>query len=155
MTKDDRNNAIGLYQPIISMLLTELFWPDDRKTINHPEGKIPDQAQACQRNDQNQVFPKAFSKGWETAGEWRAIGDILKLSNTRECFKMVRDSGSEEDGQPLKPVKKMVEGEQSLKMVEEEGLLGKKKEDEGGVKLKAEMTLMNGCTVSKKTSSPS
>ena len=43
----------------------------------------------------------------------------------------------------------MVEGEQSLKMVEEEGLLGKKKEDEGGVKLKAEMTLMNGCTVRK------
>ena len=56
-------NATGLYQPIISMLLTELFWPDDRKTINYPEGKIPDQAQACQRNDQNQVFPKAFSKG--------------------------------------------------------------------------------------------
>ena len=77
----------------------------------------------------------------------------MKLSNTREWFKMVRDSGSEEDGQPLKPVKKMVEGEQSLKMGEEEGLLGKKKE--GGVKLKAEMTLMNGCTVSKKTSSPS
>ena len=79
----------------------------------------------------------------------------MKLSNTREWFKMVRDSGSEEDGQPLKPVKKMVEGEQSLKMMEEEGLLGKKKEDERGVKLKAEMTLMNGCTVSKKTSSPS
>ena len=74
----------------------------------------------------------------------------MKPANTREWFKMERDTGSEEEGRPLKPVKKMVEGEQSLKMVEEEGLLGKKKEDEGGVKLKAEMTLMNGCTVRKK-----
>ena len=74
----------------------------------------------------------------------------MKPANTREWFKMERDTGSEEEGQPLKPVKKMVEGQQSLKMVEEEGLLGKKKEDEGGVKLKAEMTLMNGCTVRKK-----
>ena len=73
----------------------------------------------------------------------------MKPANTREWFKMERDTGSEEEGQPLKPVKKMVEGQQSLKMVEEEGLLGKKKEDGGGVKLKAEMTLMNGCTVRK------
>ena len=43
----------------------------------------------------------------------------MKPANTREWFKMERDTGSEEEGQPLKPVKKMVEGEQSLKMVEE------------------------------------
>ena len=53
--------------------------------------------------------------------------------------------GSEEEGQPLKQVSKMgkKEGE------EEEGFISKNKkgDGEGGVKLKAEMTLMNGCTV--------
>ena len=48
--------------------------------------------------------------------------------------------GSEEEGQPLKQVDKM-----GKVMEEEEGAISKKKE--GGVKLKAEMTLMNGCTV--------
>ena len=48
--------------------------------------------------------------------------------------------GSEEEGQPLKPVDKM-----GKVMEEEEEAISKKKE--GGVKLKAEMTLMNGCTV--------
>ena len=50
--------------------------------------------------------------------------------------------GSEEEGQPLKPVDKMGK---VMEEEEEEGAISKKKE--GGVKLKAEMTLMNGCTV--------
>ena len=55
---------------------------------------------------------------------------------------MGRDIGSEEEGQPLKQVSKMgKEGE------EEEFISKKKGDGEGGVKLKAEMTLMNGCTV--------
>ena len=55
---------------------------------------------------------------------------------------MGRDICSEEEGQPLKQVSKM------SKEGEEEEFISKKKGDgEGGVKLKAEMTLMNGCTV--------
>ena len=50
--------------------------------------------------------------------------------------------GSEEEGQPLKPVDKMGK---VMEEEEEEEAISKKKE--GGVKLKAEMTLMNGCTV--------
>ena len=52
--------------------------------------------------------------------------------------------GSEEEGQPLKPVSKMVKGKEEG---EEEFISKKKGDGEGGVKLKAEMTLMNGCTV--------
>ena len=57
--------------------------------------------------------------------------------------------GSEEEGQPLKPVNKMAEVEVFSKEGEEEGFISKKNGGggEGGVKLKAEMTLMNGCTV--------
>ena len=55
---------------------------------------------------------------------------------------MGREMGSEEEGQPLKPVDKMGK---VMEEEEEEGAINKKKE--GGVKLKAEMTLMNGCTV--------
>ena len=57
-------------------------------------------------------------------------------------MKMGREMGSEEEGQPLKPVDKMGK---VMEEEEEEGAISKKKE--GGVKLKAEMTLMNGCTV--------
>ena len=57
-------------------------------------------------------------------------------------MKMGREMGSEEEGQPLKQVDKM--GKVMEEEVEE-GAISKKKE--GGVKLKAEMTLMNGCTV--------
>ena len=56
-------------------------------------------------------------------------------------MKMGREMGSEEEGQPLKQVDKMGK----VMEEEEEGAISKKKE--GGVKLKAEMTLMNGCTV--------
>ena len=55
---------------------------------------------------------------------------------------MGREMGSEEEGQPLKPVDKMGK---VMEEEEKEGAISKKKE--GGVKLKAEMTLMNGCTV--------
>ena len=56
---------------------------------------------------------------------------------------------SEEEGQSLKPVSKMGKVEVCSKEEgEEEEFISKKKEaGEGGVKLKAEMTLMNGCTV--------
>ena len=64
---------------------------------------------------------------------------------------MGREMGGEEEGQPLKPVNKMVEVEVFSKEGEEEGFISKKKGDgEGGVKLKAEMTLMNGCTIISK-----
>ena len=64
---------------------------------------------------------------------------------------MGRDMGSEEEGQPLKQVSKMGKKVEvfSKEGEEEEGFISKKKkgDGEGGVKLKAEMTLMNGCTV--------
>lgn len=64
---------------------------------------------------------------------------------------MGREIGSEEEGQPLKQVSKMGKKVEvfSKEGEEEEGFISKKKkgEGEGGVKLKAEMTLMNGCTV--------
>ena len=62
---------------------------------------------------------------------------------------MGRKMVSEEEGQSLKPVSKMGKVEVCSKEEgEEEEFISKKKGGgEGGVKLKAEMTLMNGCTV--------